>query len=230
MRPGAWWAAAGLGLGLLVALVLRPGVASAEWETLTHKDGLLIERRAKEGSAFYEIRATTRSPLSPNAIFETLWKQREHQEFVPHLKRLELLSETSDERLVYEQLAVPLARDRDYTVHLQKRVDLEAGSYAILFATANEAGPPPDASHVRVKYIRGRWLIEPGREGQDARVTYEVLSDPGGALPAWLVNRTQGEAVAKLVRAMLQRAQEKNHPKTSEPVRAPPATGDGQGR
>jgi hypothetical protein len=29
---------------------------------------------------------------------------------------------------------------------------------------------------------------------------------------------------------MLQRAQEKNHPKTSEPVRAPPATGDGQGR
>ena len=128
---------------------------------------------------------------------------------MPHLKRLDLLSEAGDERLAYEQVAIPLARDRDYTVRLQKRVDADAQRYEIAFATANDAGPPPDKHHIRVPSIRGRWLIEPGPDGKGSTVRYEVFSDPGGALPAWLLNRVQGDAVAKLVRAMLQRTREK---------------------
>jgi hypothetical protein len=48
--------------------------------------------------------------------------------------------------------------------------------------------------------------VEPGRDGKGSRVRYEVLSEPGGAIPSWIANRIQGEAAAKLVRAMLQRA------------------------
>jgi hypothetical protein len=35
-------------------------------------------------------------------------------------------------------------------------------------------------------------------------------SDPGGSIPAWLVNRTQRHAAVDLVHAMLKRALEKN--------------------
>jgi hypothetical protein len=111
---------------LAVGAVHQPAEASAsDWQMLSSKDGLLVERRATEGS-LYEIRATTESSLSPAAIFETIWKQREHPQFVPHLKRLDLLSEVGDERLAYEQVAIPMARDRDYTVRLQKRVAADA--------------------------------------------------------------------------------------------------------
>jgi hypothetical protein len=72
-----------------------------------------------------------------------------------------------------------------------------------------EAGPRPDGSHVRVAQIQGRWLIELGPEKKGARVTYEVLSEPGGAIPTWVVNRVQGDAAASLVRAMLQRTRER---------------------
>ncbi len=201
-----------LTLGVLVVVVLLPlGIAhAADWQMLSDKDGMLVERRTTQsGSGFYEVRATTNSSLSPAAIFETIWRQREHPEFVPYLKRLELLSDTGDERLSYEQVAVPLAKDRDYTVRLRKRVDQEAQRYEIVFATANEAGPPPDGSHVRVAQIQGRWLIELGPENKGARVTYEVLSEPGGAIPTWVVNRVQGDAAASLVRAMLQRTRER---------------------
>jgi ribosome-associated toxin RatA of RatAB toxin-antitoxin module len=198
-------------LGVLMVVVLLPlGIAHAtDWQMLSDKDGMLVERRPQSGPGFHEVRATTNSSLSPAAIFETIWRQREHPEFVPHLKRLELLSDTGEERLSYEQVAVPLARDRDYTVRLRKRVDQEAQRYEIVFATANEAGPPPDRSHVRVAQIQGRWLIELGPENKGARVTYEVLSEPGGAIPTWVVNRVQGDAAASLVRAMLQRTRER---------------------
>jgi hypothetical protein len=197
---------------LAAALVMAAGPSAAlaaDWTVLSHKDGLLIERRATEGSPFFEVRATTQSSLAPGAIFDTLWKQQEHPQFVPHLKRLDLLSETGDERLAYEQVEVPLARDRDYTVRLQRRVDPEAHRYEIVFATANDSGPPPDKNHIRVPSIRGRWLIEPGPDGKGSAIRYEVLSEPGGSLPAWLVNQVQGDAVAKLVRAILQRTREK---------------------
>jgi Polyketide cyclase / dehydrase and lipid transport len=183
-------------------------VPPAAWELVSDAHGMRVERRATE-TALYEFRVTAESSLTPAAIFETIWAQREHPQFVPHLKRLELLSETSDERLVYEQLNMPLVRDRDYTVRLRRRVDLESQRYEVAFVTANEAGPLPDKNHIRVPTIRGRWLIEPGPDGKGATVRYEVFGDPGGVLPAWLLNRVQSESVVQLVRAMLQRTREK---------------------
>jgi hypothetical protein len=199
--------AAGL-VALVVAVAPLASAAPATgWQVLSNRDGLLVERRADDRP--YEIRATVETSLPPAAIFETIWKQREHPQFVPHLKRLDLLSEDGDEHLAYEQVEVPLARDRDYTVRLHKRVDVEAQRYEIGFATANEAGPPPNAGHIRVPSIHGRWLIEVGPDGKGSRVRYEVFSDPGGAIPGWLLKSLQGNAVAKLVRAMLQRTSEK---------------------
>jgi len=195
---------------LMALLVMVAGSASAgsgDWQFVSHKDGLLLERRPAEGS-LYEIRATAESSLSPAAIFETIWRQREHIQFVPNLKRLDLLSEAGDERVTYEQLAIPLARDRDYTVRLQKHVDADAQRYEITFATANDVGPPPDKNYIRVQAIRGRWLIEAGPDGKGSTLRYEIFSDPGGAVPSWLLNRVQGEGVTKLVRAMLQRTRE----------------------
>ena len=116
--------------------------------------------------------------------------------------------DSGDERLSYEQVAVPLARDRDYTVRLRKRINAVAQRYEILFTSANDAGPPPDGRHVRVPRIQGSWTVEPGADGKGSLVRYDVRTEPGGAIPSWLANRAQRAAAADLVRAMLKRAQE----------------------
>ncbi len=212
MRRRRRWRAPGVAAALLAAGVLLAATAApaAEWERISEKDGTLVERRTVPGSRINEIRVTARSPLAPAAVFETIWKQQEYLEFVPFLKRLNLLSDTGDERVAYEQLALPFARDRDYTVRLRKRVDPAAQRYEVLIASANDAGPPPDGSYVRVTNIRGGWTIEPGPDGKGSLVRYEMQSDPGGRIPAWLANRAQRDAAANLVRAMLKRALEKN--------------------
>jgi ribosome-associated toxin RatA of RatAB toxin-antitoxin module len=197
------------GVLLATAGSLQAATAGPEWQVLSNKDGVLLERRPHDGSQVYEVRVTAQSRLAPAAIFDTIWKQREHMEFVPYLKRADLISDAGDERVAYEQVAVPLVKDRDYTVRLQRRVNPDAQRYEVVFKTANEAGPPPDKSHVRINNIQGRWLVEPGADGKGAKVSYEVLSEPGGAIPTWLVNRVQGEAVTRLVRAMLQRTLDK---------------------
>jgi hypothetical protein len=89
-------------------------------------------------------------------------------------------------------------------------VDPATHRYEILIESANDAGPPPDGSHVRVTKIRGSWITEPGPDGKGSLVRYEMKSDPGGMIPAWVADRTMRRAAADLVRAMLKRASEKN--------------------
>jgi len=203
--------------GVVAALLLAAGglltataAPAVEWEKLSERDGALVERRAVPDSRIGEIRVTAHSPLAPAAVFETIWKHQEYLEFVPYLKRLNLLSDTGDERVAYEQLALPFVRDRDYTVRFRRRVDPATHRYEISIDSANDAGPPPDGSHVRVTTIRGGWTTEPGPDGKGSLVRYEMKSDPGGRIPAWLADRTMRHAAADLVRAMLKRALEKN--------------------
>ena len=195
---------------LLAGGLVAPAAFDRDWEKVSDKDGVLVERRAVPGLRVSAIRVTARSPLEPGAVFETIWKQQEHLEFVPYLKQLRILSDTGDERVVYEQLALPFVRDRDYTVRLRKHVDPAVDRYEILIESANDAGPPPDGGYVRVTNIRGTWTVEAGPDGKGSIVRYELQSDPGGIIPAWLVDRTQHHAAADLVRAMLRRTQERN--------------------
>lgn len=202
--------------GVAALLLAASGLLAAtsafavDWEKTSEKDGTLVERRAVPGSRISAIRVTARSPLAPAAVFETIWKQQEYLKFLPFLKQSNILSDTGDERVAYEQLALPFVRDRDYTVRLRKRVDPAAHRYEMLIESADDAGPPPDGSYVRVTNIRGSWAVEPGPDGKGSLVRYELQSDPGGMIPAWLVDRTQRRAAADLVRAMLKRALEKN--------------------
>jgi ribosome-associated toxin RatA of RatAB toxin-antitoxin module len=193
-----------------VGLFTATAVSAVEWDRLSEKDGVLVERRVVPGSRIGEIRVTAHSPLAPATVFETIWKHQEYLEFVPFLKRLTLLSDTGDERVAYEQLAVPFVKDRDYTVRFRRRVDSAIHRYEIFIEGANDAGPPPDSSHVRVTHIRGAWITEPGPGGQGSLVRYEMNSDPGGRIPAWVADLTMRRAAADLVRAMLKRALEKN--------------------
>jgi len=195
---------------LAAAGLLTATAVSAEWDRLSDKDGVLVERRVLPGSHIGEIRVTAHSPLAPASVFETIWRHQEYLEFVPFLKRLTLLSDTGDERVAYEQLALPFVRDRDYTVRFRRRVDPAAHRYEIFIETANEAGPPPDGSHVRVTTIQGGWRTEPALDGKGSIVRYEMRTDPGGMIPAWLADRTMRHAAADLVRAMLKRALQKN--------------------
>jgi hypothetical protein len=99
---------------------------------------------------------------------------------------------------------MPVVRDRDYTVTVTATTDPTSGQIQVSFVSAPEAGPPVQAAYVRVTAIQGSWTLVPTRHGESL-VTYVVASDPGGALPTWLVNRAQRNAAPALVKAMLDR-------------------------
>ena len=181
-----------------------PVGASATWEPVTTVEGMRVERRPLPGTERYEVRVVAFAPLPPHLIFETLWRHQEYPAFVPYLKHLTILQEAPNAKVIYEQLTMPLAQDRDYTVKVTAERDPETGRIQVAFVSAPEAGPPAQRGYVRVTAIHGSWTLAPTPDG-GALVTYVVSSDPGGALPAWLVNMGQRKAAPALVKAMLDR-------------------------
>jgi ribosome-associated toxin RatA of RatAB toxin-antitoxin module len=196
----------------LLALVVLAGVAHADdgaWERVVERDGIVVERRAGEGSGLRELRVTAESPLPPAAIMATLWKHDEYVQFVPYLKRLDVLRDDGDVKLIYEQIHVPILKDRDVTVRVTRTFSPDTGLYELASTAVPEEGPPESDRYVRVRSSAGRWRLAPAADGGTA-VTYTLRADVGGRVPAWIVDAAQKEVAAKLVRAMLDRARQRN--------------------
>jgi ribosome-associated toxin RatA of RatAB toxin-antitoxin module len=196
---------------LLLGSVLLVSMAwtGDDWETVAHDEEILVERRREPGTTFYEVRASTHSLFPPLVIFATLWKHEEYGEFVPYLKKLEILKQSAHEKVMYEQIKMPpLVSDRDYTVKIIAEHDATNGVIQIRFVAVSDEGPPEQPNYVRVKHIRGGWTLVPTADG-GSDVTYIIASHPGGTIPAWIINTAQKEATPNLLKAMLQRV-EKN--------------------
>ena len=157
--------------GLLV-VVLTCAAHAEEWERVADRDGVVVERRSVEGSSVLEVRATAHSPLPPAVIMATLWKQNEYCEFVPYLKRLDVLQDGGDTKLVYEQINVPFVKDRDVTLRATRTLFPETGEYEVTSIAVPE-GPSESPDYVLWHgRLFGRYHLSEHRE----------LTNPGSTL------------------------------------------------
>jgi hypothetical protein len=65
----------------------------------------------------------------------------------------------------------------------------------------------PQTKHVRIREAFGTYILEPTRENK-LRVTWQQYADPGGALPAWLVNSMLTDLPFKSLRAFRELVQQ----------------------
>jgi ribosome-associated toxin RatA of RatAB toxin-antitoxin module len=192
---------------LAVVVVLAGSAAAREqpWERVTERDGMCIDQRAVEGSSAREVRATVHSPLAPAALMATIWRHEEYVEFMPNLRRLDVLRDDGDSKLVYEQLDVPIVKNRDLTLRIRRTFERDTGTYEISSEVAPDEGPPPSDDFVRVRTSTSRWRLVPAGGGTD--IEYTLHTDGGGAVPGWMAKLILKEVTAKILRSMLDRAQ-----------------------
>src|SRR5262249_33527399 len=161
-------------------------------------DGILVESRDVAGSSFREVRATTHATASPEAILRVLWRHEEHPRFIPHLRHVEIVRDAGDDRVVYEQIDVPLLRDRDVVLRAHRSSARATGVADATPTAVTDEGPPATSRFVRVRRSTGHWHAVPS-PGGGSDVTYTLQTDAGGVVPAWIANRAQHDTVPDVV-------------------------------
>jgi len=197
----------GVPAGILAFVLLASvgGADDAGWQHHGERDGIAIDERSSGNSRVRELRLTTRSPVPPAVIMATIWRHEDYIQFLPYLKRLDVLRDDGDTKLIHEQIRVPVVKDRDLTVRVTRAASPDTGAYEITSVAAPDDGPPETRDHVRVRTSAARWNLTPAAGG-GTDVTYTIRADAGGLLPAWIVDTFERDAAVKILRAMLDRS------------------------
>lgn len=195
------------GLVLSSSLLLRPALSAtggepalvqfsaadtdaAGWRTYSTKEGITLERRPVPGSSFYEHRAVVDLPVAPAAAADDVWRALRGGD-MSALKHRDVLAESPNELLIYDQIRTPVVSDRDYVIKVTRTHDPALGRTAFRCMSVANVGPPVATGHVRIPIIRAGWVVEPSAAG--TRLTYYAYSEPGGLITAILARGAQAD-------------------------------------
>jgi hypothetical protein len=192
----------------VLLLLAAPLAASADapWHTDKVEDGIKVEAREVSGSSFDELRLTTDSSANLSALCDAVWAKDVGNKAEGDFKKRVVIREDDRERWTYEQIRAPLVSDRDYVMRVTLLQPASTGQCEIAFETAKDPAYPPTHDHVRLTNVRGHWLLTPTPAGK-VNITYQLFSDPGGSVPAFLAKGGQRSAAVDFFKTILARAQ-----------------------
>ena len=195
---------------LLLAAIAGHGEGTAEagevaWRLARERDGIVVHTRPVEGSGIREFRGSALIAAPPDAVHARLRDADRFVDWFPNTSESRLLSRRGEIAYQYSVLDAPWpVSDRDNVLRSESSIEPATGRVRILVVAAPD-DYPEQPGRVRVRRARGEWLLEPVGPGQ-TRVTFTMHLEPGGGVPAWLIDarivETPFEALANLRRAL----------------------------
>jgi hypothetical protein len=140
----------------------------------------------------------------PEAVFNLVADVASFVKFVPYLKESRVIDRLSPDELIgYQRISAPLTEDRDtyFRVRLSRGSLANGGVFKDEWA-AVPAYRPENKGVIRMQVSEGSWTLEPIADGRRTRATYTVLSNPGGAIPKWIVDMSGRTAITGLFKAL----------------------------
>ncbi|HKI74353.1 MAG TPA: START domain-containing protein [Pseudomonadales bacterium] len=176
---------------LAAILLLCAGTCAAAedaWQ-LRHDDhGVKVYTRSVPGSRFEAVKATmviTARLAAAIALVRDTAACSEWESLCDHATGIKRVS--THEVYVYQVNNLPWpVSDRDVVAHVLWARDTATGGVTMT-ATAVPGMVAPRPGMVRVNDAVTRWLFQPLDHGR-LRITTEAHIDPGGPMPAWIIN------------------------------------------
>ncbi|WP_153795925.1 START domain-containing protein [Foetidibacter luteolus] len=162
--------------------------AQPHWKLKLNKEGIAVYSRSLENSGLKAIKVECTLPASLSQLVAVVMDVNTGAEWVYSTKSSVLLKQVSPGDLYYySEVSLPWpASNRDFVAHL-----IAVQDSATKIVTIN--GPtvpgyiPVKKGIVRVPNSSGKWTITPLQKAM-IKVEYVLEVDPGGSIPAWVVN------------------------------------------
>lgn len=170
-------------------LIAQAEGKASEWELVSTSENVALYRRLRAGASHYEFKAIGDITAPTRIVHAVIDDVEAYPQFMPYTIESRALKREGDILIGYQRISTPLTKDRDYTLRVRTtaRPGKEGMIYVSRWETENALGPPERPGVVRVNLCEGGWLLEP--VGANAtRATYNVYTDSGGAIPAFVKN------------------------------------------
>lgn len=162
--------------------------AQKDWELIRNRDGIKIFRKDSDSSSYKSIMV--------EAVFEGSWEKlvrilkdiNHHPDWVYKSINSRLLKSPNAFDITYytvTEMPWPI-EDRDVVINMKFKEDNNTKIHRIV-TSSDPSELPKKAGLVRVPYFKAVWQVKPVDKNK-LSINYVVSVNPGGGLPAWLVN------------------------------------------
>ena len=158
------------------------------WKLHSDKDGIQIYTKTVSNSAFKALKTVCTVETSLSRLAAVLLDVKNTKDWVYATKVCSLIKQVNPAELYYySEVSLPWpASNRDFIIHIAVSQD-PATKVLTVIAENKPAYIPGKKNIVRIQQSGAHWLITPQANGM-VKVEYTMQVDPGGLLPAWLVN------------------------------------------
>ena len=173
-------------LCLSTSLFLNP--VAEDWELTTEKEGIQVFTRFSETSNFKEVRIKLTIANDMNKLIAFLNDVPKYKSWVYKCIAAEELGREDAQNYTYyveTDMPFPL-QNRDLVVKSKSWKDPVTGIVMSKSVAAQDVMPKKNGI-VRIPAYESSWRIEPLGPNKTF-IDYKVKTDPGGSLPAWIVN------------------------------------------
>lgn len=174
--------------GLLFLLMPMICTAQDNWELKKNETNIAVYSRKLDNEKFKEIRVVCEINGSIQQLYGILQNVNHHKDWVYGTMDSHLINRKSTDTVYYySSVNLPWpASNRDLTVQLTFKRDNDGKTLHVrAFGVNNILSEKPGL--VRVPYSLGLWDIQTLNNGK-IKIDYTFSVNPGGSLPAWLVN------------------------------------------
>lgn len=159
-----------------------------EWKLKKEIDNIQVYFRKSPDSKINELKVETTVEASLSAIVTLMRDVPSFSTWVYKCASSELIKVPSDhESIYYCEMDFPWPMsNRDFIARSKARQNPETKAIIIESVGIPDYMPEKDGL-VRIPHLKVKWEITPIEPGK-ATVAYNLQSDPGGSIPAWLIN------------------------------------------
>ena len=212
-----------------ISLVLAGGAPAEErrgdWEKVSDKDGIVVQRRSVEGYKLKEFlgRGVIDAPIE--RVLAVIRDANRRAEWMPACADSHLVEENRATRtqLAYHRTKAPWpVSDRDSINRAEMVVELDKHRVYLPFEAVAVATVPAVKGVVRMPFMRGHWRLTPIRGGRSTEAEYQVFANPGGSLPDWLANLASKTLPRETIAGLRKQVTRASYPEfEAEVARAP---------
>ena len=178
------------------------------WQCAGRKAAVHVFSRRLPGDRIHEVAATSVIAAPLEKVAGVIIDYARYPEFMPYVSVCRVEAQSGGAAWVFQQLDFPFPiSNRYYTIKLTANDPAAVGAlFRVDWQLADDLPNPAKGEGEPVLTNKGFWKLEALGDGRRTHVTYYIHTDPGGALPAWIVNLANNAAVPKVIEAVRQRA------------------------
>jgi hypothetical protein len=166
---------------------------SDTWEHIYTKDGIKISSKEIKGTKILAVRGETVVNHNIAKVTNVLIDHKRSEEWVDKLENsypLKNIDNTA--RVIYTHMDAPWpVKDRDFVTYQEVSVDRDNRTI-VFIGTSNTDVDGPSTDLIRGT-VTATGILKSSEDGKSTSITMEVLGDPKGKIPSFIVNFIQEE-------------------------------------